>query len=89
MLYVLHFVKTHIRTFVQENRDKLKDKEFAAFACQGGSGGDKALRKLAALLQRDSLIPSMILNDPKDRPVPENDQKIALFLEQLNKTSGK
>ena len=72
-----------VRTFVLENRNALKAKKIAAFACESGSGGEKALRKLADCLGRDTLAASMILIDPKDRPKPENDQRIAAFLKQL------
>ena len=73
-----------VRTFVRDNLDSLKDKEIAAFACQSGSGAEKALKKLADCLGRDSLSPVMILIDPKDRRDPENDRKIDAFLQQLS-----
>ena len=73
-----------IRTFLRENLSSLKDKEIAAFACQSGSGAEKALKKLADCMRRDSLSPVMILIDPRDRPSPENDRKIAAFLAQLS-----
>jgi len=72
-----------LRTFILENREALQAKKIAAFACQGGSGGEKALRKLTDCLERDTLEAEMILIDPKDRPNPENDRKIAAFLKQL------
>ena len=72
-----------VRTFIRENQDALKDKRVAAFACQSGSGGEKALRRLADCLGRDSLSASMVLIDPKDRPKPENDRIIEDFLKQL------
>ena len=72
-----------IRTFILKNRSALKEKKIAVFACQSGSGGEKAIRKLKDLLGKDSLSAVMILIDPKDRPNPENDRKISVFLEQL------
>ena len=72
-----------VRTFIRDNLDALKDKKIAAFACESGSGGAKALDKLAGCLERGSLTATMILIDPKDRPKPENDQKITAFLKQL------
>ena len=72
-----------VRTFIRDNLDALKDKKIAAFACESGSGGEKALDKLAGCLERGSLTATMILIDPKDRPKPENDQKITAFLKQL------
>lgn len=74
-----------VRTFIRENADALKARKIAAFACQSGSGGEKALRKLAECLQRDTLEAVMILIDPKARPKPENDLKMAVFLEQVRK----
>lgn len=72
-----------VRTFVKENKEALSEKRIAAFACQGGSGGEKAFRKLLECLGRDSLAASMILNDPKDRPKAENDRAIEDFTVKL------
>ena len=72
-----------IRTFVLENRDVLKDKRIAAFACQSGSGGEKAFRKLLECLGRDALAAAVILIDPKDKPKAENEQKISDFQRKL------
>ena len=72
-----------VRTFVRNHLAALKDKKIAAFACQSGSGGEKAIMKLAACLGRSSLSATVILIDPKDRPKPENDQKLSAFLKQL------
>ena len=72
-----------LRTFIRDNRDALKGKEIAAFVCESGSGGEKALRKLAECLGLDFVSPATVLIDPKDRPKPENEQKIGQFLEQL------
>ena len=70
-----------LRTFVTEQADKLVGKKFAAFACQGGSGAEKAFKKLLDCLGRDSFAATMILNDPK--PKTENDQAIAAFVAKL------
>jgi len=73
-----------IRTFVQENKDVLKGKRIAAFACQSGTGGEKAFNKLLECLGRDKLTATMILNDPKDKPKTDTDQKIAEFRGKLS-----
>lgn len=73
-----------IRTFVQENRDVLKGKRIAAFACQSGSGGEKAFSKLLECLGQEQLAATMILNDPKDRPKADTDQKIEEFRGKLS-----
>ena len=73
-----------IRTFVQENRESLQGKKIAAFACQSGSGGERAFRKLLDCLGRTELAASMILNDPKDRPDAGNDTAIEAFRSKLS-----
>lgn len=35
-----------LRTFIEENREALSSKRFAAYACYKGSGGEKTLKKL-------------------------------------------
>lgn len=73
-----------IRTFVQENKDVLKGRRIAAFACQSGTGGEKAFNKLLECLGQDKLTATMILNDPKDKPKTDTDQKIAEFRGKLS-----
>ena len=70
-----------IRTFIKEN--DLRGKRIAAFACQSGAGAEKALGRLKACLGVPRLEAELVLIDPKDRPKPENDQRIAAFLKQL------
>jgi len=72
-----------IRTFIKENN--LKGKHIAAFACQSGSGAEKAFGKLRALLNIDKLEAELILIDPKDKPSGENDRKIDDFCKKMNK----
>ena len=70
-----------IRTFVKEN--ELKGKRIAAFACQSGSGAEKAFGRLKAALDIDALEAELILIDPKAHPAAENEQKITAFCERL------
>ena len=72
-----------IRTFLRDHGAELAGKPVAAFACQSGSGGEKALKKLAALLGRESLAAELVLNDPLTRPKPEDGEKLAKFCEKL------
>ena len=65
-----------LRTFISENADSLENKVISAFVCMSGSGGEKALEKLADLI---SLSKTMILIDPKERENPENEVKIREF----------
>ncbi len=70
-----------IRTFIKEH--DLSDKRIAAFACQSGSGAEKAFAKLRAALQIDRLEASTALIDPKKKPSPENNRKIKAFCAEL------
>ncbi len=72
-----------IRSFVTENLESLRGKQLAAFACQGGSGADRAFGKLLELLGKDCFRATLVLNDPRTRPNTENDRKIDSFRSQL------
>ena len=70
-----------IRTFVIENN--LKGKRIAAFACQSGSGAEKAFGILKAAIGIEKLDAELILIDPKTKPSKENEKKIKAFCEML------
>ena len=70
-----------IRTFLKEN--DLQGKRFAAFACESGSGAEKAFAKLKSALGTDTLEAQLILIDPKTKPNDANDAKINAFCEAL------
>lgn len=72
-----------LRTFIQENQAALKDKRFAAFACQSGSGAEKAFGKLMTSLGNKAMDAELILIDPKDKPHDENKVKIKAFCNAL------
>ncbi len=72
-----------IRTFIEENKAVLSDKDIAVFMCQSGAGGDKAIIKLKKILERDTLKAQLILVDPKDKPNSENDGRIEEFCKAL------
>ena len=72
-----------IRSFIKENQSALQGKKIAAFACQSGTGAEKAFRKLLECLGQEKLEASMILIDPKDRPNTENDRKIDDFIRKI------
>jgi len=73
-----------LRTFLSEN--DLSGKHLAAFACQSGSGAQKAFAKLAAAAGVEKLENELILIDPKSKPSAENERKIKEFCDTLNKT---
>ena len=74
-----------IRTFIEDNRKALAGKRFSAYACMAGSGGDKALSKLAKLLEIPEFEATTILVDPKASPSAEKDEQINSFCAALNK----
>lgn len=72
-----------LRTFIIENKAALKDKKIAAFACQSGSGAEKAFAKLQECLGVDSFVETAIFIDPKSKPSEENALKLSLFVKKL------
>ncbi|MBR7092419.1 MAG: flavodoxin [Clostridia bacterium] len=73
-----------IRTFVKDN--DLTDLHIAAFACQSGSGAEKAFAKLQACLPADRLEATLILTDPKSKPDEQNERNIRAFCAALDGT---
>lgn len=72
-----------LKTFIDENREALKDKKISAFACMAGSGGDKALCKLKEELEIDEFEAEAILINPGDKKREENETKIKEFCKKL------
>lgn len=72
-----------LRTFISENQHALKGRRIAAFACEAGSGGEKALQSLADCLGIPTLENTMILIDPLKRQKEANEAKIEEFCRKL------
>ena len=66
-----------LRTFIKDN--DLTGKRFAAFACESGSGAEKAFAKMKAALGIDEFDAQLILIDPKTKPNDANTAKIDAF----------
>lgn len=73
-----------IRTFIKENREKLKGKKIATFICYMGGGADKAIEKLKEYLEIKEFDAELILIDPKDKVSDEKNQKIDDFCKKIN-----
>lgn len=73
-----------LKTFILENKDKLKGKRFSAFTCFTQGGDEKTYKKLKEILGIDELSAVLGLADPKDKPAPDNENKINAFCEKLN-----
>ena len=74
-----------ISTFLKEN--DLSSKHISAFACQAGSGAEKAFEKLEKAIGISGLESRMILIDPKAKPSKENEEKINKFCEELEQAA--
>ena len=74
-----------IRTFVNENRDALRNKKIAAFVCCSGGGADKALKKLKDFIGIDKYEAKLILIDPTQKPSQDKIRMMQAFAEYLNK----
>ena len=72
-----------IRTFIEENKEALKGKRFAAFACQSGGGAEKALAKLAKSIGIDAFERTVILIDPRTKKNESTDAQINSFCDAL------
>ena len=72
-----------IRTFVEDNKEELKNKKLAAFACQSGGGAEKALAKLAKTIGIDAFERTVILIDPKAKKNEGTDAQIESFCDAL------
>ncbi len=68
-----------IRTLIRNHLAGLQGKRMAAFACQSGSGAEKAFQKLCACLRTDALAAKLILIDPKEKPSAANEEKLRAF----------
>lgn len=68
-----------IRTFIKENKEKLKNKKISVFICYLGGGADKAIEKLKKYLEIDKFNAELILIDPKDKETEENKKRIEDF----------
>ncbi len=72
-----------IRTFIEDNREALADKQLAAVVCFMGSGDGRALKKLKKSLGVDSLKAELVLNEPKSQPKEAVAAKVEEFCAAL------
>ena len=72
-----------IRSFAAMYKEDLQGKKLAAFACQSGVGGEKAIEKLRALIGAEKIDPIAVFIDPKEKPSQSKDAQIAAFCEKL------
>ena len=73
-----------LRTFIEDNRKSLAGKRFSAYACMAGSGGEKAIGKLAKFLEIPGFEATSIFIDPKTAQSAEKMAQINGFCVALN-----
>jgi flavodoxin len=72
-----------LRTFILENKENLKNKTIAAFACQSGFGAERAFSKLKDCIGINSFAATAIFIDPKDKPSEDNTHRLSEFCQML------
>lgn len=68
-----------LRTFIRENSETLKEKKISAFACQSGSGAEKAFSRLAVCLGIPAVADRLVLIDPKEKSGSDAEERIKEF----------
>ena len=72
-----------LRTFIEENKEELKGKKFAAFLCCAGGDTFKPFEKLRNALNVEQFDAQAVFVDPKDKPKPENETALKQFADNL------
>ena len=72
-----------LRTFIEDNAEKLKGKRIAAFACQSGAGAEKAFAKLAKCIGIEAFEQTEVFIDPKSKPDEKKDAQLEDFCNAL------
>ncbi|MBE5841438.1 MAG: flavodoxin [Butyrivibrio sp.] len=73
-----------IWAFLNEQKDVLKEKKIAVFACQSGNGAEKAFDRIKKQIGVEKFEAELILIDPKTRVNADNDGKIDSFCDKLH-----
>lgn len=68
-----------IRTFIKENKEKIKDKKIAVFVCYSGTGANRAIDKLKNYIEINEFDKKLVLVDPKDKMTDEKNKEIEEF----------
>ncbi|MBR1854103.1 MAG: flavodoxin [Lachnospiraceae bacterium] len=76
-----------LRTFIEKHAEALRGKRFAAFACQSGSGAEKAFAKLAKCIGIVDFELTAVFIDPKAKQDESKDGQIEAFCNSLGKRS--
>ncbi|HUM83411.1 MAG TPA: flavodoxin [Lachnospiraceae bacterium] len=72
-----------LRTFIRDNKDALKGKKLAFFACSRGGNAAPCFKELAKDLKADLVSVQVSLIDPLAKKSKETDAKIEEFCERV------
>ena len=72
-----------LRTFIEDNAEKLKGKRIAAFACQSGAGAEKAFAKLARCIGIETFERTAVFIDPNSKPDDKKNAQLEVFCDAL------
>ncbi len=72
-----------LRTFIENNRNRIEEKRFVTFACESGAGAEKAIIKLAKSLGIQEFEQTAVFIDPKARKTELTEQQIEEFCNKL------
>ncbi len=75
-----------LRSFIEDNKDKLQGKHFAAYACQSGAGAEKAFVKLAKCIGIEAFEQTAVFIDPKEKETESKKGQIQEFCKALECT---
>ena len=73
-----------LRTFIKDNKDKLKKMKISVFVCCSGGNANKTIDKLKNDIGIDNFDNQLVLIDPLDKPTKEK----SILLEEFIKKVG-
>ncbi len=75
-----------IRTFIKENKEKLKEKKISVIICYSGGGAKKAIEKLKEYIGIKEFQKELILIDPKEKETTEKKKDINHFIQTFKRS---
>lgn len=74
-----------IRSFLQENKDSIVDKNISIFTSYSGGGADKVIESVKEYLGIDNFVAEMDIIDPYEKQSKEKDEKIIDFCKKIKR----
>ena len=73
-----------LRSFIKENKDKLKDKKIAIYISSSGGNTSKAFTRIKEMLDDKPFISELSIIDPKDKTSKEKVNNIENFIKNIS-----